>query len=93
MVSVADDRRAMMRAMIEWPWKLVVPARGKAELFDLAGGHPEAANVASLNPEVRTAMEARLAEWIAARPPPPEVEPALQDPELLERLRALGYAF
>jgi choline-sulfatase len=79
-----------MRAVIDWPWKLVeTPGRNRFELYDLADDPGETADRASGQPDVVERLAAELARRFAASGSnAADVE---LDPETLETLRALGY--
>lgn len=80
-VVVSDDFASVRTA--EWKWF-------RGQLFDLANDPGETRNVAEEHPDVAAALSRTLAELVAARPRPEphEVRP---DPELLKKLRSLGY--
>jgi len=74
--------------VVDYPWKLIVtPYRGQVELYDLQRDPAELVDVASEHPERVEEMRRELARWrgeelrIGAR----------IDPEVLRRLRSLGY--
>jgi arylsulfatase A-like enzyme len=61
---LADERSA--RAVRRGDWKLIVPAGGAPELYDLAKDLGEARNVAAAHPETVAALQASLAGWARA---------------------------
>ena len=89
---VSEQRK--LKSWLQHPWKLILNEPPTApELFDLEEDPMETKNVAQANPEVvarlRGRLEARLAGHLDAEVL--EIEPGIDDPEHLERLRALGY--
>jgi len=76
-------------AAIRWPWKLVVPTRGRPELYRLDDDPAERRDVADGDEERRLA-----ADLAAARAAIPEKKPDRTGPlsdRARENLRALGY--
>jgi len=91
-IVVSEQRK--LKSWLQHPWKLILNEPPTApELFDLEEDPMETKNVAQANPEVvarlRGRLEARLAGHLDAEVL--EIEPGIDDPEHLERLRALGY--
>jgi arylsulfatase A-like enzyme len=83
-----------LKSWLEYPFKLVRGASSDAlQLFDLAIDPLEQDNVAVARSDVALRLGAQLDARIAGYPlrNVPELEPGISDPELLERLRALGY--
>jgi arylsulfatase A-like enzyme len=78
-------------AVYEDPWKLIVRSDGEVELYDIRSDRQELDNLAGRRPEIVTRLSETLTEFeetvqprfVRSNPP--------RDPELLERLRALGY--
>jgi len=58
---LANDRSA--RAVRRGDWKLILPASGAPELYNLAQDLGETRNVAAAHPETVTALQASLAGW------------------------------
>jgi len=88
-----EQSNPILRALVRWPLKLVVPpgdGSGASRLYDLAANASEATDLAKKKSQERVALEALLAAWVANRKavtgPPVEL-----DPEMVEKLRALGY--
>src|SRR5262245_52753785 len=69
-------------------WKMIRPAGGAVELYDLAADPGESTNLGPDAPET-AALAARLDRWASAAPRPPQTEET--DPGLRKRLRQLGY--
>jgi arylsulfatase A-like enzyme len=70
-------------------WKLVHdPVAGRFELYDLTSDPGERENRYGRAPQ-GSALARYLTEWTADAPKPPPVRG--RDPEIHERLRALGY--
>jgi hypothetical protein len=87
---VRERPAAVQRAVVAGSAKLVRGTDGAAQLFDLTADPRETADRAAADPEAAAALEAVLEAWLAAT----EVggtESAPLDPELSERLEALGY--
>jgi len=84
-------------ALYEPPWKLVLDSRGDVTLFDLDRDPGEEHDLAAREPERVAAMKARLedalerARELAARTGNGTGEEKDLDPEVVRRLRALGY--
>jgi len=73
-------------------WKLIRDDRGEARLFDLASDPREEHDLAGREPARAKQLAAALEGWKRATSPAPEDRgPATLSPDLLERLRALGY--
>jgi len=70
-------------------WKLIeAPASGGVEVYDLTRDAAERDNRAAARES--SGLRLALARALAAAPPPPD--PGGADPEMTEKLRALGYA-
>jgi arylsulfatase len=80
----------VLRALVEWPLKLVVPPGKASRLHDLTSEAGEGDDRSAALPEERAALEALLEAWLA-RQERGVSEPVELDPELREKLRALGY--
>jgi arylsulfatase A-like enzyme len=93
MTGLGNGRRAPLRALIEWPWKLVVRPDGGGRLIDLATDPGEDHDQWSARPELRARLEGDLGRWVADRSRVAEATPARLDPETRRRLQALGYLF
>jgi arylsulfatase A-like enzyme len=79
------------KAIVEWPYKAILDLEsGEARLFDLSADPGERNDLAAARPEELRGLLGVLADRIAAATPG-ESAPAELDPELLRRLRALGY--
>jgi arylsulfatase A-like enzyme len=84
--SLYGDQR---RAIIEWPWKLVVDVeRPDTALFDLERDPAESENLAAARPEIVERLGAALERRVPRRSGEAPVE---LDAETREELRALGY--
>ena len=73
-------------------WKLIIyPGNGQTytELYDLYKDAGEQINVAERFPQVRNSLLETLKRW-RMNAPPASPGPD-QDPEILEKLRSLGY--
>lgn len=91
--TVVSEQRSL-KSMLEFPWKLVRDeASGEVSLFDLASDPGEHNNLASTQPEVLARLNKQLSDRFKGHldTAVPEVQPGIEDPELLERLRVLGY--
>ncbi|MDP6978284.1 MAG: sulfatase [Myxococcota bacterium] len=89
---IAEQRK--LKSWIQHPWKLILnEAPTPPELYDVATDPLEQSNVAAANPDVVARLTARLEARIAGHLDAEvlEIEPGIDDPEHLERLRALGY--
>lgn len=91
-VVIGEQRK--LKSWTQHPWKLILNEPPTApELYDIASDPFERNDVAAEQPEVverlTARLEARLAGHLDAEVL--ELEPGIDDPEHLERLRALGY--
>jgi arylsulfatase A-like enzyme len=91
-----DDRVwGDIRALVRYPLKLVWYEHYPAALFDLARDPRETNDLAGTQPDAVATLAAALAQQIAAIAPVPDVAPAAPaggpPPDVVERLRALGY--
>ncbi|MGH7820119.1 MAG: sulfatase, partial [Candidatus Binatia bacterium] len=85
---------ALLRAVRTERFKYVHSSTGPAVLHDLRKDADEMNDVTAAHPDVAENLRETLGGWLASQEayrasPPAAVEPA--DPELQERLRALGY--
>jgi arylsulfatase A-like enzyme len=71
-------------------WKLIRPEGGAPALYDLEADPEETRDVARAHPAVVRERAGMIDELIAENPPRPE--PAPVQPEVSEKLRALGYS-
>jgi arylsulfatase A-like enzyme len=85
------------KALVEWPWKLLLFARDGVERYELYRLDTDPCELTSLVPE-RPEMLGRLRARLRQLFPPehpvladPRARPAELDPASRERLRALGY--
>ena len=81
----------VLRALIRWPLKILVPPEGPPALYDLSSAAGETSDLAAKLSRERAELEALLAAWVARRGTASGV-PVELDPALREKLRALGYA-
>jgi arylsulfatase A-like enzyme len=79
------------RALVKGRWKMITSTRGRCELYDMVSDPEESKNVWSAHPEIAGELEGRLRKWAAASNRHPPAKHVPQDPELLRRLRTLGY--
>ena len=75
-------------AALSWPWKLIVSSAGPAELYRIDRDPDElvAVSDAAAETELLHALEVTRAALAPAK-----VMPRTASPEVIERLRALGY--
>jgi len=88
-----DQPNPVLRALIRWPLKLVVPpgvTSGASRLYDLSKNGADMADIAAKRPAEREALESLLGGWVAQRGAIPG-SPVELDPALVDKLRALGY--
>jgi len=91
--SVISEQRDL-KSWIRHPWKLIRRAGSNApELYDLARDPGERRNIATLHPDrvrqLTAQLDARVAENADSHVL--ELEPGIEDPAHLDRLRVLGY--
>lgn len=84
-----DDR---LYCLIEWPWKLIYHQYDpdQSELYQLERDPRELNDLAHAHPEQRTTLERKL-KSLGALTSVDYQNPALMDPAVLEKLKALGY--
>jgi hypothetical protein len=88
-----DQANPVERALIRWPLKLLVPPGDRSadsKLYDVSADAPEATDLAKKRSQELEALEALLAAWVADRNNVAG-SPVELDPEMVEKLRALGY--
>ena len=87
--------RGVLRAIRRGPWKYIVAANGREELYRIDADPGEIDNVVEHRREIADALADRLAAWLAASRPYDGSEPLegerVMDDETRARLRALGY--
>ena|SRR5579863_6692656 len=80
----------MIRSVISWPNKFITSSSGKYESYDLSNDPDETRNLfGSRNPAAQQ-LEAKMATWIKSMPKQSKQQLTL-DPEVLRRLKSLGY--
>lgn len=81
--------RRVERAAIRWPYKLIVDSRGKRELYNLESDPAETRNLYSQEPAVAVWLLSELERRFGGVRRGPARH---SDPEMLRRLKSLGYA-
>jgi len=84
----------LLKSWTSFPWKLHTDQRsGRARLFHLERDPEERTDVSDDNPEVVSALRSQMRAYLEGRTSTdvPEIEPGIEDEELLKQLRALGY--
>lgn len=91
--SAGDPVFGEMRAILQYPLKLVWYARYPAELYDLSTDPHEERDLAAERPSVVAALSAEVARHTGGRAPigAPAGADAPLPPDVRDRLRALGY--
>ena len=80
----------MIRSVISWPNKFITSSSGKYESYDLANDPDETRNLfGSRNPAAQQ-LGAKMASWIKSMPRQSKQRLKL-DPEVVRRLKSLGY--
>ena len=80
----------MIRSVISWPNKFIASSNGKYETYDLSNDPDESRNLfGSRNPAAQQ-LGAKLASWIKSMPQQSKQQLKL-DPEVVRRLKSLGY--
>jgi arylsulfatase A-like enzyme len=73
------------------PWKLI-RSTGDSQLFELTRDPQEQADLAERSGDLARRLGARIDEWRRSlAPAPPSRSEAIEDPELKQQLKALGY--
>jgi len=88
------SEQATMKSWMEYPWKLMLgPSRDDLRLFNLAKDPLEQINLVSRRRKISKRLLANLKAGIADYDEREvlELKPGINDPEHIERLRALGY--
>jgi arylsulfatase A-like enzyme len=80
-----------MRAMMDFPYKLIWYEKYSPQLFDLRSDPAEKRDLAPTMPDRVEALGARLRHVLASLGTPPPAPTRHLDPAQVERLRALGY--
>jgi len=88
-MSALRDRYGTLAAVRDLEWKYVLRLEdGSGELYDLRRDPAERVDRAQELPSVRARYRSLLQAWLGSGAPS---RPAWRDPDLLERMRALGY--
>jgi len=83
-------RGCMIRSVIAWPNKFITSSSGKYESYDLSNDPDETRNLfGSRNPAAQQ-LGAKMASWIKSMPRQSKQQLKL-DPEVVRRLKSLGY--
>jgi arylsulfatase A-like enzyme len=83
-------RGCMIRSVISWPNKYIASSSGSYESYDLANDPDETRNLfGSRNPAAQQ-LGARMTSWIKSMPRQSKQQLKL-DPEVVRRLKSLGY--
>ena len=88
-----EDANPVLRALVRWPLKLLVPpgdGTDATKLYDLSTPEAESTDVAEKKSDDKKMLEALLQTWVAERDGVSGA-PVELDPEMVEKLRALGY--
>ena len=88
-----EHANPVLRALVRWPLKLLVPPGDGADaskLYDLSTPEAESTDVAEKKSDDKKMLEALLQTWVAERDGVSGA-PVELDPEMVEKLRALGY--
>ena len=80
------------RGVYVYPWKYVRFSDDERHLYDIAADPLEAKNLANKRADVVARLDVTLEDFVSSKTPFEEGETEVEaDPELLEKLRALGY--
>jgi arylsulfatase A-like enzyme len=96
-ISQTSPKREWRLSLRQPPWKLICQvdtgtlAIHHVELYHLGDDPAEQHNVAERFPEQAASMQGKLREHISGLDPATSVEAREVDPEVLERLKGLGY--
>jgi len=85
----SGDQRPAEMAIVVWPYKEIVGNGGGVELYDLSTDSGEKNNIAKQTPFDAT-LQKKLSEMLQEKRSP-SLGGRVTDPEILERLRSLGY--
>jgi arylsulfatase A-like enzyme len=80
----------MERALMQGPWKLIRSNRGRRELYNMSTDPAETKNLYAIHPEIAGQLNTLLTNYLASKTATESKAPA--DPEILQRLKSLGYA-
>lgn len=89
----AEDANPVLRALVRWPLKLLAPpgdGSDASKLYDLSTPEAESTDLAEKKSDDKKTLEALLQTWVAERDGVSGA-PVELDPEMVEKLRALGY--
>ncbi|MEP7361656.1 MAG: sulfatase-like hydrolase/transferase [Acidobacteriota bacterium] len=83
----------MERALVRGRWKMIRSNRGRRELYDMVSDPGETRNLWNAQPEMARDLDGRMRDWVATgggQTPLSKAGPS--DPEMIQRLKSLGYA-
>jgi arylsulfatase A-like enzyme len=83
----------MERAIVRGRWKMIRSNRGRRELYDMANDPKETKNLWNTRNEVARELDGLMRDWVATgggQMPLSKSGPS--DPEMIQRLKSLGYA-
>jgi arylsulfatase A-like enzyme len=80
----------LIRAIFSWPYKFITSSSGSTELYNLADDPDETRNEAGKNTSEARKLSAELSDWVNKAPARAKQQLKI-DPEVLQRLKSLGY--
>ena len=83
----------MERALVKGRWKMVRSNRGRRDLYDMASDPEETNNLWNARNDVARELDELMRNWVATRGGQvPLTKSGPSDPEMMQRLKSLGYA-
>jgi arylsulfatase A-like enzyme len=92
-ISLNKKMDRMERALVKGRWKMIRSNRGRRELYDMVADPEETTNLWNQRSEIARELDGRMRDWVATgggQTPLRKSGPS--DPEMMQRLKSLGYA-
>lgn len=92
-ISLNKKMDRMERALVKGRWKMIRSNRGRRELYDMAADPEETKNLWNERNEIARELDGLMRNWVATgggQTPLRKSGPS--DPEMMQRLKSLGYA-
>jgi arylsulfatase A-like enzyme len=88
--SATCPEGCLTRAVVSWPYKFISSSNGTSELYDLASDPGETRDLSAADGPLAEKLRAELSGWVKSMPAQPKGQLSV-DPEVLQRLKSLGY--